>query len=263
MESIIKDVEWLGAKYDGEVRFESNYFQEMYEAAIKLIKKGKAYVCDLSAEQIREYRGTLKEPGKESPYRNRSIEENLALFEGMKNGEFPHGSKVLRAKIDMASPNMNMRDPVLYRVARDVYKRQSLVRALDIISQEEGAPAFAREVYGEMLSDIKKGVSLSDAMENRNCFPGLMRGMIRSGEGSGNLDEVTARLAVHYEKEAILNQQVRSAMMYPLVLLVMCVVIVLIIVTFVLPQFEELFSQMESLSLIHILYFYGGSGCRL
>ena len=118
VESIIKDVEWLGAKYDGEVRFASNYFQEMYEAAIKLIKKGKAYVCDLSAEQIREYRGTLKEPGKESPYRNRSIEENLALFEGMKNGEFPDGSKVLRAKIDMASPNMNMRDPVLYRVAR-------------------------------------------------------------------------------------------------------------------------------------------------
>lgn len=118
VESIIRDVEWLGAKYDGEVRFASNYFQEMYEAAIKLIKKGKAYVCDLSAEQIREYRGTLKEPGKESPYRNRSIEENLELFEGMKNGEFPDGSKVLRAKIDMASPNMNMRDPVLYRVAR-------------------------------------------------------------------------------------------------------------------------------------------------
>lgn len=118
VQSIIRDVEWLGAKYDGEVRFASNYFQEMYEAAIKLIKKGKAYVCDLSAEEIREYRGTLKEPGKESPYRNRSIEENLALFEGMKNGEYPDGSKVLRAKIDMASPNMNMRDPVLYRVAR-------------------------------------------------------------------------------------------------------------------------------------------------
>ena len=118
VQSIIRDVEWLGAKYDGEVRFASNYFQEMYEAAIKLIKKGKAYVCDLSADEIREYRGTLKEPGKESPYRNRSIEENLALFEGMKNGEYPDGSKVLRAKIDMASPNMNMRDPVLYRVAR-------------------------------------------------------------------------------------------------------------------------------------------------
>ena len=118
VESIIKDVEWLGAKYEGEVRFASNYFQEMYEAAVKLIKKGKAFVCDLSAEEIREYRGTLKEPGKESPYRNRSIEENLALFEGMKNGEYPDGSKVLRAKIDMTSPNINMRDPVIYRVAR-------------------------------------------------------------------------------------------------------------------------------------------------
>lgn len=118
VESIIKDVEWLGAKYDGEVRFASNYFEEMYEAAIKLIKKGKAFVCDLSAEEIREYRGTLKEPGKNSPYRDRSVEENLDLFERMKNGEFPDGSKVLRAKIDMASPNMNMRDPVIYRVAR-------------------------------------------------------------------------------------------------------------------------------------------------
>ena len=118
VESIIKDVEWLGAKYEGEIRFASNYFQEMYEAAVKLIKKGKAFVCDLSAEEIREYRGTLKEPGKESPYRNRSIEENLALFEGMKNGEYPDGSKVLRAKIDMTSPNINMRDPVIYRVAR-------------------------------------------------------------------------------------------------------------------------------------------------
>ena len=118
VESIIKDVEWLGAKYDGEVRFASNYFEQMYEAAIKLIKKGKAFVCDLNAEQIREYRGTLKEPGKNSPYRDRSIEENLDLFERMKNGEFPDGSKVLRAKIDMASPNMNMRDPVIYRVAR-------------------------------------------------------------------------------------------------------------------------------------------------
>ena len=118
VESIIKDVEWLGAKYDGEVRFASNYFEQMYEAAIKLIKKGKAFVCDLNAEQIREYRGTLKEPGKNSPYRDRSIEENLDLFERMKNGEFPDGYKVLRAKIDMASPNMNMRDPVIYRVAR-------------------------------------------------------------------------------------------------------------------------------------------------
>lgn len=118
VESIIADVEWLGAHYDGEVRFASNYFQEMYEAAVLLIKKGKAFVCDLSAEEIREYRGTLTEPGKESPYRNRSIEENLDLFERMKNGEFEDGSKVLRAKIDMSSSNINMRDPVIYRVAR-------------------------------------------------------------------------------------------------------------------------------------------------
>lgn len=118
VESIIADVKWLGAKYDGEVKFASNYFQDMYEAAVLLIKKGKAYVDDLSAEQIREYRGTLTEPGKESPYRSRTIEENLDLFERMKNGEFPDGSKVLRAKIDMASSNINMRDPVIYRVAR-------------------------------------------------------------------------------------------------------------------------------------------------
>lgn len=118
VESIIADVEWLGAKYEGEVRFASNYFPQMYEAAVKLIKKGKAYVCDLSAEEIREYRGTLKEPGKNSPYRDRSIEENLRLFEEMKEGKYPDGSKVLRAKIDMASPNINMRDPVIYRVAR-------------------------------------------------------------------------------------------------------------------------------------------------
>ena len=118
VQSIIADVEWLGAAYDGEVRLASNYFDQMYEAAVKLIEKGKAYVCDLTADQIREYRGTLKEPGKNSPYRDRSIEENLQLFEDMKNGKYPDGSKVLRAKIDMSSPNINMRDPILYRVAR-------------------------------------------------------------------------------------------------------------------------------------------------
>ena len=118
VDSIVADVEWLGAHYEGGVKFASNYFQDMYEAAVKLIKKGKAYVCDLTAEQIREYRGTLTEPGKNSPYRDRSIEENLDLFERMKNGEFEDGSKVLRAKIDMSSPNINMRDPVIYRVAR-------------------------------------------------------------------------------------------------------------------------------------------------
>ena len=118
VESIKADVEWLGADWKEHLYFASDYFDAMYEGAIKLIKKGKAYVCDLSADEIREYRGTLKEPGKESPYRNRSVEENLDLFERMKNGEFPDGSKVLRAKIDMASPNINMRDPVIYRVAR-------------------------------------------------------------------------------------------------------------------------------------------------
>ena len=115
--SIKKDVEWLGADYEDRLFFASNYFDQMYEAAVTLIKKGKAYVCDLSAEEIREYRGTLKEPGKESPYRNRSVEENLELFEKMKNGEFADGEKVLRAKIDMAAGNINMRDPILYRVA--------------------------------------------------------------------------------------------------------------------------------------------------
>ena len=117
VESIKKDIEWLGADWEDRLYFASDYFDQMYEAAIKLIKKGKAFVCDLSAEEIREYRGTLTEPGKESPYRNRSVEENLDVFERMKNGEFEDGSKVLRAKIDMASPNINMRDPVIYRVA--------------------------------------------------------------------------------------------------------------------------------------------------
>lgn len=117
VKSIKEDVDWLGAKYDDRCFFASDYFEEMYEKAVFLIKKGKAFVCDLSADEIREHRGDFTTPGKDSPYRNRSIEENLKLFEGMKNGEFPDGSKVLRAKIDMASPNINMRDPVIYRVA--------------------------------------------------------------------------------------------------------------------------------------------------
>ncbi|MCD7812680.1 MAG: glutamine--tRNA ligase/YqeY domain fusion protein [Lachnospiraceae bacterium] len=117
VDSIIADVKWLGADFEDRLFFASNYFDQMYEAAVKLIKKGKAFVCDLSAEEIRAYRGTLTEPGKESPYRNRSIEENLELFENMKNGMYEDGAKVLRAKIDMASPNINMRDPVIYRVA--------------------------------------------------------------------------------------------------------------------------------------------------
>lgn len=118
VDSIKEDVEWLGADYDQTIYFASDYFDRMYECAEFLIKKGKAYVCDLTPEEIREYRGTLTEPGKNSPYRDRMPEENLELFRAMKNGEFEDGSKVLRAKIDMTSGNMNMRDPILYRIAR-------------------------------------------------------------------------------------------------------------------------------------------------
>lgn len=117
VESIKADVKWLGADWEDRLFFASNYFGQMYEAAVKLIKKGKAYVSDLTADQIREYRGTLTEPGKEDPAASRSIEENLKLFEEMKDGKYADGEKVLRARIDMASPNMNMRDPVIYRVA--------------------------------------------------------------------------------------------------------------------------------------------------
>ena len=118
VESIMDDVKWLGADFEDRLFFASNYFDQMYECAVFLIKKGKAFVCDLTADQIREYRGDFTTPGKESPYRNRSVEENLALFEDMKEGKYQDGEKVLRAKIDMASPNINMRDPVIYRVAR-------------------------------------------------------------------------------------------------------------------------------------------------
>ena len=118
VESIMADVKWVGGDFEDRLFFASDYFDQMYEAAVKLIKKGKAFVCDLTADEIREYRGDFEHPGKNSPYRDRSIEENLALFEAMKNGEFEDGTKVLRAKIDMASPNINMRDPVIYRVAR-------------------------------------------------------------------------------------------------------------------------------------------------
>ena len=117
VESIKADVAWLGADWEDRLFFASNYFDQMYEAAVALIKKGKAYVCDLTADQIREYRGTLTEPGKNSPYRDRSVEENLQLFEEMRAGRYADGEKVLRAKIDMASPNINMRDPIIYRVA--------------------------------------------------------------------------------------------------------------------------------------------------
>jgi len=123
VESIKEDVRWLGFDWEDREFFASDYFEQLYEWAIKLIKDKKAYVCDLSAEEIREYRGTLKEPGRESPYRYRSVEENLDLFERMKKGEFPDGSKTLRAKIDMASPNLNMRDPVMYRILHAYHHR--------------------------------------------------------------------------------------------------------------------------------------------
>ncbi|MGI6453230.1 MAG: glutamine--tRNA ligase/YqeY domain fusion protein [Syntrophomonadaceae bacterium] len=123
VESIKNDVKWLGFDWDDRLYYASDYFDKLYEYAIELIKAGKAYVCDLSPEQIREYRGTLTQPGKESPYRNRSVEENLTLFEGMKAGLYKDGSRVLRAKIDMASPNLNMRDPVIYRILRAHHHR--------------------------------------------------------------------------------------------------------------------------------------------
>ena len=117
VDSIKEDIKWLGADWGDHLYFASDYFDQMYECAVRLIKKGKAFVCDLTAEEMREYRGTLTEPGKESPYRNRSVEENLKLFEEMRDGKYKDGEKVLRAKIDMASPNINMRDPIIYRVA--------------------------------------------------------------------------------------------------------------------------------------------------
>ena len=122
--SIYEDLKWLGAEPTGGVYYGSDYFDKCYEFAVKLIKEGKAYVCDLTAEEMKEYRGTLTEPGKNSPYRDRTVEENLDLFERMKNGEFPDGSKTLRAKIDMASPNINMRDPAIYRILRAHHHRQ-------------------------------------------------------------------------------------------------------------------------------------------
>ncbi len=123
IDSIINDVRWLGFDWDDRLFYASDYFEKMYDYAVRLIKLGKAYVCDLSPEEIRKYRGTFKEPGRESPYRNRSAEENLELFRRMRAGEFPDGSRVLRAKIDMSSPNLNMRDPVLYRILKATHHR--------------------------------------------------------------------------------------------------------------------------------------------
>lgn len=124
VDSIIEDVKWLGGDFEDRILYGSDYFEQMYQWAVDLVKKGKAYVCDLSADEIRLTRGTLTEPGKESPYRNRSVEENLDLLERMRKGEFPNGSKTLRAKIDMSSPNFNMRDPIMYRIVHEDHHRQ-------------------------------------------------------------------------------------------------------------------------------------------
>ena len=123
VESIQEDIRWLGFDWEDRLFYASDYFEQIYNFAVKLIKKGKAYVDDLTADQIREYRGTLTEPGKNSPYRDRSIKENLDLFERMRNGEFPDGARVLRAKIDMGSGNMNLRDPVMYRILHSTHHR--------------------------------------------------------------------------------------------------------------------------------------------
>src|SRR5579884_4065552 len=124
VESIIEDVRWLGGDWEGRLFYASDYFDQLYQWAVQLIQKGKAYVCDLSAEEVRQTRGTLTEPGTESPYRNRSVEENLGLFARMRAGEFPDGARTLRAKIDMASPNMMMRDPIMYRIIHAEHHRQ-------------------------------------------------------------------------------------------------------------------------------------------
>ena len=123
VQAIIEDVRWLGFDWHDKLFYASVYFEQLYEYALMLIKDGKAYVCDLSVDEIRQYRGTLTEGGKESPYRNRSVEENLELFEGMKAGLYPEGSRSLRAKIDMSSPNINMRDPVIYRIKNCTHHR--------------------------------------------------------------------------------------------------------------------------------------------
>jgi glutaminyl-tRNA synthetase len=123
VESIMESIRWLGFDWEDRLFYASDYFEQLYEWAVQLIKKGKAYVCDLNAEEVRQYRGTLTEPGRESPYRNRSVEENLDLFERMRKGEFPDGARTLRSKIDMASPNLNMRDPVMYRILHAEHHR--------------------------------------------------------------------------------------------------------------------------------------------
>jgi glutaminyl-tRNA synthetase len=150
VESIKRDVKWLGFGWGEKELYASDYFPQIYDYAVQLVKMGKAYVCELSPEKIREYRGTLTEPGKESPYRNRSVEENLALFEKMKNGDFPEGSHVLRLKIDMASPNINMRDPVIYRIMHSTHHRTGATWVI-----------YPMYDYTHCLSDMLEGITHS------------------------------------------------------------------------------------------------------
>lgn len=149
VDAIMEDIHWLGYHWDN-VYYASDYFPFIYECALRLIRKGLAYVCDLTPEQIREYRGTLTEPGKESPYRNRSVEENLDLFERMTAGEFENGAKVLRAKIDMASPNLNMRDPIIYRIMKVSHHRTG-----------DKWCVYPMYDFAHPLSDAKEGVTHS------------------------------------------------------------------------------------------------------
>ena len=149
VDAIMEDIKWLGFNWDN-VYFASDYFDYIYECAVELIKKGLAFVCDLSADEMREYRGTLTEPGKESPYRNRSIEENLDLFQRMTDGEFENGSRVLRAKIDMASPNLNMRDPIIYRIMKVPHHRTG-----------DKWCVYPMYDFAHPLSDAKEGVTHS------------------------------------------------------------------------------------------------------
>ena len=185
------------------------------------------------------HKGTLEAPS-ENALAQQLREENLYLVEAKNlNGEKKH--KKLKAKQLSA---------FCRELSTLLASGVSLVRALDIISDQEGIDKGEREIYKEVLQDLKRGISLSDAMDARECFPELMIGMIRSGEGSGNLDLVSQRLAVQYEKDYKLTQQVKSAMTYPCILLVLCVAIVILIVTFILPQFQSLFDQMDSLPMI-------------
>ncbi|EAX47663.1 Glutamine--tRNA ligase [Thermosinus carboxydivorans Nor1] len=186
VQSIINDVKWLGFDWEDRMFYASDYFDQLYEFALKLIRDGKAYVCDLSPQEIREYRGTLTQPGKESPYRNRSVEENLDLFQRMKAGEFPDGSRVLRAKIDMASPNLNMRDPV----CTGLCGRRTIARAINgafipcttmpilYLTHWKALPTLSApwslKTIGRCMTGCLKLAALALAARNRSSSPGLI-----------------------------------------------------------------------------------------